>query len=43
MDTNQNASVREVAKALDIGISTANKWMQKVKNEQIIKESEQTA
>ena len=31
MDTNQNASVREVAKALNIGISTANKWMQKVK------------
>jgi hypothetical protein len=43
MDTNQNASVREVAKALNIGISTANKWMQKVKNEQRIKESELTA
>jgi hypothetical protein len=43
MDTNQNASVREVAKALNIGISTANKWMQKVKNEQQVEESQQTA
>jgi hypothetical protein len=43
MDDHQNASVREVAKALNIGISTANKWMQKVKNEQRIKESEQSA
>jgi hypothetical protein len=43
MDTNQNASVRDVAKALNIGISTANKWMRKVKSEQRIKESEQSA
>ena len=43
MDTHQNVSVRDVAKALNIGISTANKWMQKVKNEQRIKESEQSA
>jgi hypothetical protein len=43
MDDHQNVSVRDVAKALDIGISTANKWMQKVKNEQQIKESEQSA
>jgi len=42
MDDHQNASVREVAKALNIGISTANKWMQKVKNERQIKESEQS-
>ncbi len=42
MDTHQNMSVRDVAKALNIGISTANKWMQKVKDEQQIKESEQT-
>lgn len=42
MDTHQNVSVRDVAKALDIGISTANKWMQKVKDEQN-GESEQTA
>jgi hypothetical protein len=27
MDTHQSVSVRDVAKALDIGISTANKWM----------------
>ena len=42
MDTHQSASVREVAKALNIGISTANKWMLKVKDEQS-KESEQIA
>jgi len=43
MDTHQSVSVRDVAKALNIGISTANKWMQKVKDEQRIKESEQAA
>ena len=42
MDTHQSASVRDVAKALDIGISTANKWIKIVKDEQI-KENEQTA
>ncbi len=34
MGTHQNVTVRDVAKALSIGISTANKWMQKVKDEQ---------
>ncbi len=34
MGTHQNVSVRDVAKALNIGVSTANKWMQKVKDEQ---------
>jgi hypothetical protein len=43
MDIHRSASVRDVAKALDIGISTANKWIKKVKDEQQIKESEQTA
>ena len=43
MANNQNASVRDVAKALNIGVSTANKWMQKVKDEQQAKESQQPA
>ena len=42
MDTHESVSVRDVAKALDIGISTANKWMQKVKGEQN-RENERTA
>ncbi len=42
MDTHRSATVREVARALDISISTANKYMQKVKGEQIT-ESQQSA
>ncbi len=42
METHQNVSVRDVAKALNIGISTANKWIKIVKDEQT-RESEQTA
>jgi hypothetical protein len=40
LDTHQQATVRDTAKALDISISTANKYMQRVRNEQT-KESEQ--
>lgn len=43
METHQNVTEREVAKALNIGISTANKWMLKVKEEQKIRKSEASA
>ncbi len=34
MDTHQNVTVREVARALEISISTANKYIQRVRGEQ---------
>jgi len=43
MAVHQRASVREVAGALNIGISTANKWMQRVNGDEQDKESEQAA
>ncbi len=43
MTDHQRASVREVAGALNIGISTANKWMQRVNVNDKTSESEQAA
>ena len=41
MADHQRASVRDVAGALNIGISTANKWMQRVNGNDKTTESEQ--